>query len=145
MQCDLYSFLISAPITVTDPDRAAAMAALRAAVGTRMFPDVLTEGCQLPALTYSLISETVEHTIDGLNDGLFLPRVQIDAWATTRSECNAVAQDVIDSLDGYTNAPMGAMWVNALIWENSVDSYEDVRKQYRRAMDFHIINTVGYE
>jgi hypothetical protein len=140
MLCSVYGFLMTAPTAGLDPDRAAAITALRTAVGGRMFPNILDEGCALPALTYQRIGETTEENLDGAPDGLYDIHIQIDVWAMTRSQCDSLALSLRDSLVGYTNASMGTnVWVNALWRDDAVDDYEEARKQYRTISDFHVI------
>lgn len=80
--------------------------AVAALIGTRMFPDALPQNATVPAVTYTKISTTHQHTISRLA-GLASCRIQFDCYATTRSVANNIAQTIqqcgIIPLRGLTN------------------------------------------
>lgn len=142
---DLYAFITMADTSGLDENRAAAIATIRSLIGSgspiayRMYPDILDEGCQLPALTYQLISETGGHDLDASPDGLYFPLVQIDVWANSALDRWNLGLAVKEALDGFAGTMVGTT-VDALLWDNNIDSFESDRKQYRRMMDFRIIH-----
>ena len=150
MLADLYSFITSADTGALDQERAAAISVIRAAIANsgvspasmRMFPDILDEGVTLPALTYQLIDNGADHTLDGAADGLYHPRVQVDVWAMSAVARASLGEAVKTALDGYTGAFMAETFVGVLIWDNEIDSYEgdSDRKQYRKTLDFRIVH-----
>ena len=147
---DLYTFLTTASTAGMDSDRAAAIATVRAMIATpapvvapntpwRIYPDILAEGVTLPALTYTLIDDKTEHTLDGASEGMYYPRVQIDIWANNSIDRMNLGLAVKESLDGYTGLMVGTE-VCVLLWDNEIDNYEPERLQYRKTLDFRIIH-----
>jgi hypothetical protein len=80
--------------------------AVSALISTRMFPDALPQNATMPAITYSKISTTHQHTISRLA-GLASCRIQFDCFALTRSASNTIAQTIqqcgVIPLRGLTN------------------------------------------
>jgi len=66
-------------------------------LGTRIYPDKLPQGGTLPAAVYYGISGTDEGQLSGLL-GRAEQRIQIDAYATTRTAANALALAIRDAL-----------------------------------------------
>lgn len=143
MLTDLRAFIVSADTSGLDADRAAAIASIRAAIGTKMFHDILDEGVALPALTYQLISDRSDLTQDG-DSGLYDPRVQIDVWAKTALSRDQISAAIVTALHGYAGlmnpvgSPVTGTPVCVITWDNSIDTFESDRKQYRRTLDFKI-------
>ena len=141
MLTDLYSFVVSDDMSGLDADRAAAIATIRSMIGTQMYPLTLREGTVPPALTYQLIDNGADHTLDGANDGLFHPRVQIDGWALRYVDLITLSDAVRIALDGFIGfIGPGLTDVNVLIWDNEMDTYEPDRKEFRKTLDFRVIH-----
>ena len=74
---DIRSFLLSVP-------------AISSAVGTRIFPDIVEQNADFPAIRFMIISTTPYEHLSGI-----LPvakaRLQIDAYGDTRTSANSVA------------------------------------------------------
>jgi hypothetical protein len=146
MLTDLYAYITAADTSTLDADRAAALTTIRGLIASgsplisRLYPDIVDEGAQLPAMSYSVISNTAEHTLDGANDGLFSPRVQIDVFSTTSLQRGTLGDAVKVALDGYTQTAMGGTFVGVLIWDNEIDVFESERKQYRKTLDFKVVH-----
>lgn len=108
-------------------------------LGYSVFPLVLKEGAELPALTYQGISLTEEHRIeDGKSSGLNDMRLQIDCWANNYPDVEALSIAVRDLFDGFQGY-MGSSYVNVTTHGNLIDEFEPSRRQFRRIMDFQII------
>ena len=77
-------------------------AAVAAILGTRIYPDHLPQGATLPAAVYFVVSGTDEVDLAGMS-GVAHARVQIDAYATTRTAANALSTAVRDALAATHN------------------------------------------
>ena len=143
MLADLVAYLISADTSGLSSDRQTAIAALRAAVGTRVYADILEEGQGLPALTYQLIDGGIGHVLAGTSDGIYHPRVQIDVYTDLASGGPAVrdsvAANVIAALDMLSGSIVGTS-ADLVIWDNEQNLFEPDRKQYRKMLDFRIFH-----
>jgi hypothetical protein len=147
---DLFAFFCTADTSGLCPDRAAAIGTVRSMIAGDwplppgqvlwgMYPNVLAEGAKLPALSYQQISRTLEHDLSAASSGLYATRVQIDVWAYTTEDRDALAAAVIAALDGLAVSYMVSTEVNALLCDNAgIDSFEPSRLQYRRTLDFLI-------
>ena len=79
-------------------------------IGQRMYPDVLVQGSQMPAVVYYIISTEREKLI-GKMSKLAHSRFQIDCYAMTRSQAHAVAQAFRTSqLDEYRGITASIMF-----------------------------------
>lgn len=150
---DLFTFITSADATELTADQRAALATIRSMIQTsppvvapntpwRMYPDLLAEGVTLPALTYQMISDVSELTEDG-DCGLYIDRIQIDAWANSAVDRATLGDAVRTLLHGYSGmigggSPITGTPTCVVQWDNSIDEYEPDRLQYRRVMDFKI-------
>jgi hypothetical protein len=142
MTTDIYNYLITPPAIGFDATRGAALTALQTAIGTlataRLFPMVLDEGCALPAARYQLIDNSTGHNLEGGSDGLFAARVQIDIYSTDQAQTQTLADAVRVALDGYTDVMLGSTALNALMFDNELESFEDDRKLHVRTLDFMV-------
>jgi len=77
-------------------------AAVAAILGTRIYPDYLPQGATLPAAVYHVVSGSDEVDLAGMS-GVAHSRVQIDAYATTRTSANLLALTIRDSLAATYN------------------------------------------
>ncbi len=79
-----------------------ARAALTALVSTRIFPDVIPEGCALPAIVYQRASTSPVTTIGNVTVAENI-RFVITAWAETRTAADAVAVEIGQALAAAEN------------------------------------------
>lgn len=97
-------------MTELDGDLAAAVAKyvaanddVRAFIGTasvvRMFPDVMPEGVDYPAVAYSTISGNPEYTLTSEAD-CASERVQFDCYALSKAESRRLARKVRAAISG---------------------------------------------
>lgn len=99
-------------------------------IDTRMYPLVLPEPCTFPAVTYQLISNIEENTLDQGAVGA-TARIQFDIYAETLLEAKTIAKEIRALLKDFTGAlPNGVDVANA--WpEGLSNGYdEDVRQYY---------------
>jgi hypothetical protein len=101
--------------------------ALTAMVSTRIYPAMLPENCELPALSYQRISNTPQNTMSG-HSGLDNPRIQIDCWATSYGDAKAIGDK--------TRKAMGAATTFRALQLSDQDIIEPELEIYRVSMDF---------
>lgn len=98
----------------------AANGGVAAAVGVRIYPDVLPQGYTVKtggALTYTIIPGTHDHFLNGLS-GIGRNRVEFAAFASTRAGANLVEQAVkYSGIIGFTGA-MGGMLIESVAYES---------------------------
>jgi len=88
MLADFVNFLENAPL-------------VSALVSSRIYPGPpLPQHATLPAITYNQISATRVHVLAGPG-GKARRRIQVDCWAATKTEAEALADTVRRSLDGF--------------------------------------------
>lgn len=92
----------------------------------RVFPDVIPQGKQLPAVTYSMVSGQPENYMEAAPT-LDSVTLQIDIWAFTGVEAGTVADKVRLALEDSGK--------NCLVRFNP-DDYEPDTKRYKISFDF---------
>ena len=116
-------------------------AGLSALIGTRCYLSRLPEKYTLPLLVYRTVSATNEYTRDrGGASGRAKYRIQFDAYASTATAANALADQVVAAWDGYngTGCPLGKCFVmnRSMVWQQSLNMYRQiVDVQVERATD----------
>ena len=104
-----------------------ANAGVAAAVGTRIYPDVLPQGYSVAsgaALTYTIIDTIHDHLINGLS-GIARSRIEFAAYAATRASANALAELVRASdLVGFTGL-MGDVWIESVMLESGIQTLDE--------------------
>jgi porphobilinogen deaminase len=80
-----------------------ATAGVTGLLSTRVYPDQLEQGCDMPAAVYFVVSGNEEGSLDGLV-GLTHSRIQVDAYATTRAGANALAAAIRTALASQANS-----------------------------------------
>lgn len=100
-------------------------AGLSAEVDSRVYPMLLPQNRELPAVTYQRISTPRLHEFEA---SFFPhPRFQFDCWAESFPRAKAVAEQVRLALDLYSGA-MGDYTVEVAIVEDERDTYEPEAK-----------------
>lgn len=104
-------------------------------VNNRVYPSVLPNTFQTPALVYRIITDLAGYDHDGPVE-LHNPRVQIDIWGKTPKECEQVAQELEAALLGYIG-PMGDIEYTAG-WriDTITDFYEADTRLHRISTDY---------
>lgn len=74
-------------------------AGVSAICSTRGFPDVLPNNATLPAYVYTTISDIPAYQMGG-EAGVATARVQIDCYAATRKDCDALAAAIRTAISG---------------------------------------------
>jgi hypothetical protein len=115
--------------------------------GTRIHPTVLpqgTNGPAVPAIVYNVISEITDHHTQGAS-GLVVVRMQVDAYAATPNEADALARAVKERIDGVrgawaygTGRPQDSVTVQGVFAETARTDYQADAKLYRTSRDYMI-------
>jgi len=105
----------------------AANGGVSAAVGSRIYPDVLPQGYSVRnggALTYTIIDTVHDHLINGLA-GIARSRIEFAAFASTRAGANLIAEAVrASSLQGFTGA-MGGVLVESVMIASGIQTLDE--------------------
>lgn len=120
--------------------------AIATAVGTRIGPAPPAQGSAYPQITMQMISNVQFPHLRQRGPGMAEPRIQIDAWATTKAAVKQLGRAIQDRLQGFTGhltdtsvSPPVAhrVWIR---FETSEDLYEgDVNGGFwRRSSDYFI-------
>ncbi|MGH9523168.1 MAG: tail completion protein gp17 [Terriglobales bacterium] len=143
MIADLFAYITGTPDPSLDAGRIAALQAIQALIATRFYPEILDEGCAMPAAVYQLISSRTDHQLDGTPDNLFTQRLQVDVYAQGGTSDYAICKSLADNfriaLDGLAQLQIGGSYVNVVTYEDERDEYESERRQYRRSLDFEVV------
>lgn len=100
-------------------------------VGTRIYPGVLPQAVQLPAVVFNIISTTPENVLEGAPT-LAGQRVQIDSYGKKYGDAHEV-DDALRSVLEVLGTPELAAWRI-----DSRDLYDDVRQAHRVSTDYAI-------
>ncbi len=115
--------------------------AITAIVGTRIHPDTMPQGSELPVIVYSRLSGGRVQVMGGIS-GLAHPVFQITSWATTYLAAKNLAEIVRVNFDAVSGA-IGGVTVRACIMEDDGDITETspdikARRMYGVRQDYEI-------
>jgi hypothetical protein len=102
-------------------------AGVLALTSTRIYPDVLPQGYSVAsggALTYTIISTTHDHLINGLA-GIARSRIEFAAFAGTRVASNAIAEAVRASGLVGTTGLVGDVWIESVMITDGVQTLDE--------------------
>jgi uncharacterized protein DUF3168 len=115
--------------------------------GTRVHPTVLpqgTNGPAVPAIVYNVISEVTDHHTQGAS-GLVMVRMQVDAYAATPNEADALARAIKDRIGGVSglwsygsSSPPDGVTIQGVFCETARTGYEADAKLFRSSRDYLI-------
>jgi hypothetical protein len=100
-------------------------------VKTRIFPLELPLDCQLPALSYSKISNPYKKVVG-------FPRVQISCWAEDYQQCLNLYEAVTGKLEGFSGIVNGVN-IERIIPIDAPDDYSSSTGVYHIPADFKVI------
>jgi hypothetical protein len=114
-----------------------AYAGLTALVSTRIYPLVLPQDCDLPAVCYQLVSDVPEYILAKAvaNQNA---RVQVNSYAITLDAAKSVAIQVKAAMVGY-DGTIGSVAVRDITIANEQDLYESDLDIYNLTVDFMVI------
>jgi hypothetical protein len=104
-----------------------ANAGVLALTSTRIYPDVLPQAYSVStggALTYTIISTTHDHMINGLA-GIARSRVEFAAFAGTRAAANAIAEAVRASGLVGTTGLVGGVFFDSVMITDGVQTLDE--------------------
>lgn len=112
---------------------------LSSLIEARVYPVLMPQNCQLPAITYQRISGSRVYAFQKDTD-LAHPVFQINCWAKTYSEVKSIARQVRLALQNFSGLMGGTDGVNvsAVIILGDMDDYEPETGIYSIKMDFEI-------
>lgn len=102
-------------------------AGVLALTASRIYPDVLPQGYSTAtggALTYTIISTTHDHLINGLS-GIARSRVEFAAFAATRAGANAIAEAVRASGLVGTMGLVGGVFIESVMITDGVQTLDE--------------------
>lgn len=105
----------------------AANTGVAALVSTRIYPDVLPQGYTVAtggALTYTTISTTHDHLINGLS-GIARSRIEFAAFAKTREAADAIAEAVRASGLVGTVGVVGGVTIESVMIVDGVQTLDE--------------------
>lgn len=114
-------------------------AGVSAIAAARIFPVNLPEEIGGPSVTYRVISNIEDYTLDG-STGMMLARIQIDAWAEVYGDAKQLAKAVHDALNDFTGTfPDGTAVENVWLANAATDGFDADARLYRVQADFRLI------
>lgn len=105
----------------------------------RIYPLILPQHPTLPAITLFEVSARRHHASPNGSLGVCTARIQIDAWAASHLESDALAELIRKRLDNFDGV-MGATTVQAIFIENSRQFYESEPEAHRVMRDFLVVH-----
>jgi hypothetical protein len=113
-----------------------------AKVVARVYPMVLPQGCDYPAITYQFISNPQHHAIP-----VGFPRIQTTCWAESHQAARELAAAVTDACQRFKGLMGGAGGITVINvkFEDDRDLTEqpapvDGRRLYQVPVDFKVIH-----
>jgi len=105
-------------------------------VSTRIYPVVLPQGTELPALTYMQVSNPVHHDVD-----IAYPRMQISSWAEDYADAKSLFYAVKEAMQRYKGIMGGGSGVKVaqVVFLNSFDLYSQATERWHIPSDYKII------
>ena len=113
-------------------------------VGRRVYPSVIPEGAQLPAITYQRVS-TMRHHCMGGDAALQRPRMRIDCWGKTYGDAKTVADAVVaryQNKSGTLGAGSNTVSKVAVLTADESDAYDEDARRYGVRLDFFVFHEV---
>lgn len=105
-------------------------------IGSKLSPDLLSEGEEGPAATYSLITARRGVTMNGA-DGLTQYRVQIDIWGKQKSDVVSGRDALRTLLHGYAGT-MGSTVVHLAQMIDESSHFEAEPRLFRELTEFYV-------
>lgn len=114
--------------------------------GARVYPVILPQAVERPAVTYQIITEQRDYTQEG-DDSVPTRRIQVDLWGTTYGQVCALYR-ALRQLSGTNHTSFGspAVYFHGVFFDNARDLYEssldDVGPRlFRRSVDMFVTTT----
>lgn len=114
--------------------RLGAVSAVTSLIATRVYAFPAPADVTRPYVTYQMISNPRERTIDGVT-GLTRARMQLDCWAATPAEAEDVAAAVRQALEGFAGTA-GGVTVKYARSEDEADTFNEPTDLQGKRLDF---------
>jgi hypothetical protein len=105
-------------------------AALLALVGPKIFPLVIPQGGNVPAITYTVVDGEPRNSLDGWTSNLTNYHVQVDCWAASYETAKVMARLVRNRANLVANN-----FRSVIIRFPAEIHFEDGTKRYRRMIE----------
>ncbi len=106
---------------------------------TAIYPIIIPQGVDLPAVTYQEISETPIHAM-GADPDLMYPRFEISSWSSSYTQVKIIADAVKSVLQDFGSTKLGGVTagveVQRIFFENETD-FLDVDRE-TGTMTYHV-------
>jgi hypothetical protein len=106
--------------------------------GTRLYPTILPDDPQLPAVTYQRITTVRTYSTTG-PVSLNRVRLQFDIWASTYSQTKQLQAALLTILEDYSLYSDTS--IDSIRLDTVTDGYEHDARLYRVSMDFIVFVT----
>ncbi len=100
-------------------------------VGDRVFPEVLPQGCDMPAIAYSVVVDEGISSLDGYSD-LDNAVVQVDCYSRSYMEGHHLADAVGSVMTRFISVDFSSLQVSRR------DLYEDDTELHRVSIDYSV-------
>jgi hypothetical protein len=111
---------------MTEADLNTHLKANVASVNSRVYPMIMPQDCEKPALVYTVISDIDNQGLEGCVSSNNM-RFQIDVYASSYLESKTIKNEVKAALYTFENYPMEL---------TSLDVFEEEQGLYRQIIDF---------
>jgi hypothetical protein len=112
---------------------------LSALVATRIYPMLLPQEPQYPAVTYAFVSG-VPVAAMGADTGVTRKRLRVTAWSKTYAEMTSVADQVRLCLERWRGTVGGVVIQDTYVDNDSLDLFDDISRVYYRPLDFILVH-----
>jgi len=102
----------------------------------RIYPIHLPQDPELPAIVYQVLADDPIDDITGCA-GLFMGRVQYDAFDISFNDAKALIEQVRLALQGYSGVNLGVI-IKGVQLETKMDMYEEEIKNFRSLIRFRV-------
>ncbi len=106
---------------------------------TAIYPIMIPQGVNLPAVTYQEISESPVHAM-GADPSLMFPRFEISSWSSSYKQVKIIADSVKSVLRDFGSTKLGGaaagVYVQRIFFENETD-FLDIDRE-TGTMTFHV-------
>lgn len=110
-------------------------------IGDRVYPAPLPEGVELPAVTYTDVSDVGSYSMDG-PDCLHHVHYQLDHWAESREAARRVEAKTRQVMSGWLGRFPGDIRVGGIFRRNTFTLREPETQLWRVVTDYQI-NAIG--
>lgn len=116
---------------------------IAAAVGGRVFPNIVPQGSTFPALSYNQVSGVRLYDINDGPTGRAMPRITINSWAERYLAVRQLADAVRQRLNGFRGVT-GSTFISRITLDNEFDTFEEEAGQsgIHRVVQDYIISFV---